>query len=88
MRKFDTRALLAVLALVGAIGYQFFMFYRLNSSQLEIPAWLSAVVMGVTGFYFGSKGSESTNGVTKSISETGGTVTTTVEKPSVAAPSE
>lgn len=80
MRRFDTRALLAVMALLGAIGYQFTTFLVLHTTA-EIPAWLSAVVMGVSGFYFGSRAAETTNGPVKAIQETGGTVTTTVEKP-------
>lgn len=59
MHKFDTRAALAILALVGAIGYQVYIFAVLQEAELQIPAWMSAVVMGCIGHYFGSKSSES-----------------------------
>lgn len=50
----DVRGILAIMALFGS--------FALAGAQLaqgrtaEIPAWAAAVVAGVTGFYFGSRG--------------------------------
>jgi hypothetical protein len=55
----DVRGILAILSLVGAFSLAGVQLAILNTA--EIPAWAAAVVSGVTGFYFGSRGG-STNG--------------------------
>lgn len=58
----DIRALLAVIAVVGAFFYQAALLWaglanQVNIADLQIPSWMSAITMGIIGFYFGSKGS-------------------------------
>jgi len=50
----DVRGILAVLSLLGAFclaGAQ-----MIQGQTADIPAWAAAVVSGVMGFYFGSRG--------------------------------
>jgi len=50
----DVRGILAILSLLGAFslaGVQ-----MIQGLTADIPAWAAAVVSGVMGFYFGSRG--------------------------------
>lgn len=68
--KFDTRAILALVSICGAFVYQgaLLLVAGLNagSEQLEnlpqIPSWMSAITMGVVGFYFGARAQDQKNG--------------------------
>jgi hypothetical protein len=55
----DVRGILAILALVGAFALAFVQLVFTPDKSAEIPAWAAAVVSGVTGFYFGSRGGSS-----------------------------
>jgi hypothetical protein len=50
----DVRGILAILSLVGAFALAFTQL--VIGQTAEIPAWAAAIVAGVTGFYFGSRG--------------------------------
>lgn len=52
----DVRGLLAILALLGAFTLAFTQLALGAANGAEIPAWAAAIVAGVTGFYFGSRG--------------------------------
>jgi hypothetical protein len=50
----DVRGILAIMSLVGAFALATGLMVQGLSP--EIPAWAAAVVSGVMGFYFGSRG--------------------------------
>lgn len=62
----DVRGMLAILCVLGAFALAFAQLLvvalratspvEVLKSAAEIPAWAAAVVAGVTGFYFGSRG--------------------------------
>lgn len=52
MSRFDTRAVLAVLAIAGAMIYQVLVLLATGDAKIEIPAWMAAVVMAAMTFYF------------------------------------
>lgn len=53
----DVRGILAILVSVGVFALA---FTQLALGQTaEIPAWATAIVGGVTGFYFGARGGSS-----------------------------
>lgn len=56
----DARAVLAILAVVGAFSLQGFMIVNnANSPSVEVPSiptWTAATVSAIVGFYFGAKG--------------------------------
>lgn len=56
----DVRGLLAIFALLGAFSLAFVQLA--TGVSAEIPAWAAAVVSGVTGFYFGSRGGAEAKG--------------------------
>lgn len=55
----DVRGILALAALIGAFGLSFTQLFLLGSA--DVPAWVSAIVAGVAGYYFGAR-SGGTNG--------------------------
>jgi len=57
----DVRGILAIMALLGAFSLAFVQLVVLRDTA-EIPAWAAAVVSGVTGFYFGSRGGGTSGG--------------------------
>ena len=57
MIDWDVRGILAILSLVGAFALSFTQL--IVGGSAEIPAWAAAIVAGVTGFYFGSRGESS-----------------------------
>lgn len=58
----DVRGLLAVVALV--LSFALAIMQLLLKGNADIPAWAAAVVTGIAGFYFGSRGG-GMNGGTK-----------------------
>lgn len=57
----DTRAALAIIAIVGAFLYQGLLLWSTHgstSAEVQIPAWMSAIAMGVIGFYFGARAAD------------------------------
>lgn len=52
----DVRGILAILSLLGAFSLAFTQLVLSPEHSAEIPAWAAAIVAGVTGFYFGSRG--------------------------------
>lgn len=50
----DVRGILAVIALVGSFALGFVQLFMRGNA--DIPAWAAAVVTGIAGFYFGSRG--------------------------------
>ena len=52
----DVRGILAILSLLGAFALAFTQLAFSPEHSAEIPAWAAAIVAGVTGFYFGSRG--------------------------------
>lgn len=56
-RDFDVRGLLAIITVVGFFGVVFTQLFKGDS--IAIPAEVAAVVTGVCGFYFGSRGGSS-----------------------------
>lgn len=52
----DVRGILAILSLLGAFALAFTQLIVSPEHSAEIPAWAAAIVAGVTGFYFGSRG--------------------------------
>jgi len=52
----DVRGILAILSLLGAFALAFTQLIISPEHSAEIPAWAAAIVAGVTGFYFGSRG--------------------------------
>jgi len=52
----DVRGILAILSLLGAFSLAFTQLVITPEHGAEIPAWAAAIVAGVTGFYFGSRG--------------------------------
>ena len=52
----DVRGILAILSLLGAFALAFTQLVLSPEHSAEIPAWAAAIVAGVTGFYFGSRG--------------------------------
>lgn len=69
--QFDTRAILALISIFGAFIYQGFLLYKAGAPDStgalpQIPSWMSAITMGVIGFYFGSKaGGGQENGIVR-----------------------
>lgn len=51
----DVRGMLAILAVLCSFGLAFAQLFLQGNA--DIPAWAAAVVTGIAGFYFGSRGS-------------------------------
>lgn len=51
----DVRGILALMAICGAFGLSITGMLTNHLPNAEIPAWVVALVSGVTGFYFGSR---------------------------------
>jgi hypothetical protein len=61
----DVRGVLAIIGLVGGLGYQFYIAANNPSvavSELSIPSWMAATISAVIGFYFGARGGGGGNG--------------------------
>lgn len=52
----DVRGILAIISIVCAFALAFVQLFVSDNHSAEIPAWAAAIVAGVTGFYFGSRG--------------------------------
>lgn len=50
----DVRGLLAIITILAAFALAFAQLILRGNA--DIPAWSAAVVAGITGFYFGSRG--------------------------------
>lgn len=56
----DMRGILALVGLLGAFGLSFSQLFLQGSA--DVPAWVSAIVGGIAGYYFGSREYRSING--------------------------
>jgi len=80
----DARAILAILAVVGAFSQQAYILVVTKPTAGEIfsiPTWQAATVSAIVGFYFGARGGSSgdtgNGGSSSSSTTTDGGVTTT-----------
>ena len=62
----DARAILAILAVVGAFSLQGYLLVTDHSAGVgdppSIPTWTAATVSAIVGFYFGAKGGSGNGG--------------------------